>query len=724
MRRFALSSLRVRLLVLVLIALAPALGLMLYTTSVHRRLATAEVRGDALQLVSLAASNLERVTEGAHQLLVALAQLYEVRARDSAECTELFTNLLKQYPMYTNFAAATRDGAVFCSGVPLTRPVNVSDRDWFQRATETRAFAFGNYRVGPITGKASLSFGYPVLDAKNQVQVVVFADFDLAWLNRFVSRTHLPEGASLVVIDRKATILAHHPDPERWVGKSLPDAPLLGSILAHGESTVEVSGVDGIRRLYAFIPLRTAQNSVHVGIGISKQAAYAEHNRAFLLSLLALGLVGALAVIAAWVGGDLVILSRLNALVRAAARLSEGDLKARVRVRGDDEIGMMALTFNSMAERLAAMVAAEQQAKEALANRVNELVAQRTRESDLLNQIGELLEACFTVQEAYTVVGQLFGQFFSEESGALFVIIGSRNLVEAGAVWGAVPAGDWCVFEPEQCWALRRGRTHLVADTGSGLVCKHLPSPLPAAYLCIPLVAQGEALGVLYLASPPAPEAAPADLTEAKRRLAGVVAERLALALANLRLRETLRSQSIHDSLTGLFNRRYMEETLEREVHRAKRGQRPLGIIMLDIDHFKEFNDTFGHDAGDALLTGLSELLIANSRKADLACRYGGEEFILVLPEASLDDTRRRAEQLRELANSLTVSHRGQPLGSVTISLGVAAFPDHGETGDAIIRASDAALYRAKRAGRDQVVIAEQPEGAVISADERAGLKM
>ena len=243
--------------------------------------------------------------------------------------------------------------------------------------------------------------------------------------------------------------------------------------------------------------------------------------------------------------------------------------------------------------------------------------------------------------------------------------------------------------------------------TRAGLLCRHLVNPLPAAYLCIPMVAQSEASGVLYLQNKDGPaDAVPPRLTPAKQQLAQTVADSVALALANLKLRETLRHQSIRDPLTGLFNRRYMEETLERETRRVARAQRPLGIIMLDVDRFKLFNDTFGHDAGDALLRELGNFLRAHIRGEDVACRYGGEEVMLILPEASLAVTRERAEHLRDDIKHLHAQYHDQPLGAVMLSQGVAVFPDHGSTGEAVLKAADAALYRAKREGRDRVVVA------------------
>jgi diguanylate cyclase (GGDEF)-like protein len=178
------------------------------------------------------------------------------------------------------------------------------------------------------------------------------------------------------------------------------------------------------------------------------------------------------------------------------------------------------------------------------------------------------------------------------------------------------------------------------------------------------------------------------------------------MALSNLKLHETLRSQSIRDPLTGLFNRRFMEESLELELRRAVRNQRPLSVIMLDLDGFKRFNDSHGHDAGDALLRELGALLQGNIRAEDIACRYGGEEFTLIMPEGSAEIAAQRAELLRAAIKKLEVEHRGRTLGSVTASLGVAVFPEHGRTRDALLEAADAALYLSKGAGGDKVTLA------------------
>jgi diguanylate cyclase (GGDEF)-like protein len=237
--------------------------------------------------------------------------------------------------------------------------------------------------------------------------------------------------------------------------------------------------------------------------------------------------------------------------------------------------------------------------------------------------------------------------------------------------------------------------------------------------MCIPLTAQGATLGVFHLLAQ-APDTQPdfeahrtlarrgqgrtvdGRLTESARNLGLWVAELLALSLANFRLRETLRAQSTRDPLTGLFNRRYMEDSLERELYRAAREQGSLGVIMADLDHFKALNDRSGHVAGDAVLRSVADLLHDNVRAEDIVCRYGGEEFTILLPNAGLEEARIRAEALRIAAAGLSIAD-GHGL---TISLGVAAYPDHGNTATDLISAADVALYEAKSLGRDRVVAA------------------
>ena len=184
------------------------------------------------------------------------------------------------------------------------------------------------------------------------------------------------------------------------------------------------------------------------------------------------------------------------------------------------------------------------------------------------------------------------------------------------------------------------------------------------------------------------------------------ITERKQAQDALLKSEALLRELSVRDHLTGLFNRRYMEETLERELLRASRKGLSLGILMIDVDDFKQFNDNFGHAAGDAILRELGALVLGHFRGEDVACRYGGDEFIIVLLDASREMTRKRAELLCEHTRHLNIQFEGQVFETITLSIGIAAFPEHGTTSAEILKAADTALYRAKHEGRDRVIVA------------------
>ena len=336
----------------------------------------------------------------------------------------------------------------------------------------------------------------------------------------------------------------------------------------------------------------------------------------------------------------------------------------------------------------------------------------RNDQNTALGKLGDMLQMCKSAQESNGVLAQFVGKLFPDASGNLYLLNFGNNLLEAVVTWGeANPAGD-PVIDKDDCWALRRGQLHVVDELPSRLTCQHVIGPPRGPYLCAPIMGQGEVLGMLHVQfgaeEPDQPAAVRQRQRDSRQAWALTVSEHLALALANLKLRETLRAQAVRDSLTGLYNRRYMEQALEREVLRASRNRRTVGVIMLDLDHFKQFNDTFGHEAGDMLLRLLGDFLVTHVRAEDIACRYGGEEFVVILPEASLSMTRSRAEELWSGVQNLSVNFHGELLRAVTASVGVAAFPEHGTTLAELLRAADAALFAAKRAGRDRVAIAEQ----------------
>jgi diguanylate cyclase (GGDEF)-like protein len=317
--------------------------------------------------------------------------------------------------------------------------------------------------------------------------------------------------------------------------------------------------------------------------------------------------------------------------------------------------------------------------------------------SDLreLSHFASMLQSCVRVEEALELTTRLMERLLPGTGGSVYRIRASQDYAEAMAHWGEpwVPSAQ--MLPPDHCWALRRGQPQLVRGRGDTVRCSHIESDVGAT-ACIPLNAQGNQLGFLYVSSAD-------DGFLSRVQLIETAAEQLAMALSNLQLQERLRIQSIREPLTGLFNRRYLEESLSRELARCERRGLPLTLMMLDLDHFKRFNDTHGHPGGDALLAGFGQLLQRLSRQEDIACRYGGEEFTLILPESSVQAARERAEQIRLAVEALRVQHLGKDLPAVTVSIGLACFPEDGDDPESLVRHADQALYRAKSRGRNRV---------------------
>ena len=350
----------------------------------------------------------------------------------------------------------------------------------------------------------------------------------------------------------------------------------------------------------------------------------------------------------------------------------------------------------------------EQKRNDAAASARLAELEERASQMSLLSEMGELLQSCSSFADVSKVVGAFMGRMFALDTGAIYALNGERSVCEAIALWGDDIDN---VVPPNSCWALRRGRVHRVSEDAPSISCDH--HRIEGAYLCVPLMAQGEAKGFLHVRFAPGQSSA---LRRAKDQLAMAAGDQIGLAIANIALRQTLEEQSTRDALTGLYNRRYMEETLERETRRAVRGNLPLAVVMLDLDHFKRFNDTYGHIAADELLRDFGGLLGRFFRREDVVCRFGGEEFVVLLPGASVELAVKRMEDLRNAMRSEAVGHPSR--ADVSFSCGVAAYPSHGSRSETLLRAADAAMYRAKSEGRDRIekaYVKESREGAVAS---------
>lgn len=340
----------------------------------------------------------------------------------------------------------------------------------------------------------------------------------------------------------------------------------------------------------------------------------------------------------------------------------------------------------------ARLLAAEAEAREARAGQEG-----LSSDLELLGRYGNLLIGCADLAEALQTSEQMLSQLLPEAAGSIYPLIDGEGLAEATHLWGLHAAEAKPQASAEECQCMHDQRVHLGRGDLAETLCAHVGgNDANFSSACIPLTTLGESLGWLYLSSPglePLP----------RLKVAVAAADQLAFALANLKLRQSLRDLSVRDPLTGLFNRRFLSESLGREIARCQRRSLPLSVLAFDLDHFKNFNDSHGHPAGDAVLVAFARVLMASSRSEDIACRQGGEEFVVICPEMDREVAFRRAGEIMQQLAALELVHEGRRLPRLTTSIGVAVFPMHATLPAELLAQADAALYQAKARGRNRV---------------------
>jgi diguanylate cyclase (GGDEF)-like protein len=390
----------------------------------------------------------------------------------------------------------------------------------------------------------------------------------------------------------------------------------------------------------------------------------------------------------------------LGTIMQAMTELGQGE-KARIdTAMGSAEFSQLAQGYNVMAEKLEHALTEQASSERHLQIANAELhtnsrsLQERSEVIELLGGMAHRMQAARTDDELAQIIRVFVPRVLPRLPGALYAHNNSRNLLVSVADWGGLEVSS-DGFAPDQCWALRRGQSHCVTAPGDDIVCGHAGAQ--EIYHCEPLLAGGEVIGVLYLHG----------RVDAESRFPlTVLAENISSALVNHRLQRSLREQTIRDPLTGLFNRRYMEEALTLEIARASRSGVPLSLVMCDIDHFKRFNDEFGHDAGDAVLQAVSAEMRSRFRDGDVVCRYGGEEFTIIAPGTSAEALMSRVETVRQAIGELNVQRNGTTLGSTSMSFGIATWTnDMARDGSTLMQAADSALYQAKRDGRNRALI-------------------
>jgi signal transduction histidine kinase/ActR/RegA family two-component response regulator/HAMP domain-containing protein len=599
MGRFSFSSLRVRLLLLVLLAVIPALGLILYTGLEQRHQAAVNARENALRVLQHSMMQQDLLIAGARQLLGTLSRLPEVRKRDSQGCSAILAELLQEHPYYANLGVIAPNGDIFCSALPFSVPVNAAERAYFRRAVETRGFAIGEYQIGRITQKPTINFGYPVLDKEGRVHAVVFAALDLAWLNKLAAEAELPQRSTFTAIDSNGTILARYPEPDKWVGQSTPEAPIFKAIRAEQwAGTAKAPGLDGVPRLYVFTPTRGWRGSgIIFAVGIPVTVVFAEVNRILARNLALLGLVTLLALGAAWFGGDLFIRRRVNALVDATRRLAAGDLSARTGIApGEGELDHLARAFDEMAEGLEQQVTERKRAEDGLRQQLSRigLLNQITRAIADRQDLGSIFRTVLRRLEDDLPVA--FGAIFLHDakSDTLTVAASGRKSRSLAAEMG-LPEGAMLPVEPTGLSAGVHGETLYVSDTVR--VDAQTPRILAErglrSMMVTPLTAESKTFGMLLLA-----RAKEGGFTSTEGEFLRSLSEHVALAAHQIRLHEDLRRA--YEDL-----RETQRAVMQQERLRAL-GQMASGVA---------------HDINNALspVVGYTELLLA--REANLSER-------------------------------------------------------------------------------------------------------
>ncbi len=387
---------------------------------------------------------------------------------------------------------------------------------------------------------------------------------------------------------------------------------------------------------------------------------------------------------------------------------------SRLDVKWGGEMDEVAENYNRFIDTLEATKKQLEESMDELENRVNDRthelstwigeLEKRNHEDSLIRKMSEIIQVCNSSEEIYKVMKDYFLLFFPNTTGCLYIYEKKEDTLDPVVLWGNPQRSD-SFFQPEDCWALRQGKPYLVHSGHHTVLCNHMEGIENKDSLCAPLIVREEIIGLLHILSlrnsKLSSETDSSSVLEKKQGLSTIVSEHLAIALVNIRLRETLKRQSILDPLTGLYNRRFLNESLKQEEKRMIRDQFSVGILMVDVDYFKKINDTYGHECGDAVLKKLGWFLKNNFRGGDIVCRYGGEEFVLVLSHAGSDQTLLKAKEMcRAIREDLKIPWQ-KATHTITVSIGASLW-NPGNSFEKALNHADDALYRAKVEGRDQ----------------------
>jgi diguanylate cyclase (GGDEF)-like protein len=686
-------GLRGKLLALIMITFLPAITLSGYNALRQLNAQEAASIAQLMQTARLIKMSERYALNEATEFLQALAStpaLMGGEPRNVGECKNMLDRIAAHFHTYLGFGVAASDGAVFCASSRGNLPDSVAERAFFQDALARRRVAFGPYEYDSRTRRQQLFLGAPVDPMPGKGARVVFAVLDLSQMQNMPLAAQLTPDSVVKLFDQSGLVLERMPDLMGVSGSRMPAMPLLARVRTlAGDAVVYAESTDRVARLYATTVIhQIPSQTVYLAVGLSPEAAFGAARRTFYTQMAAMAALSCVMLASIWFGSNVLVLRKMQRVVAAADRIRAGDVDARCGLRGDSRGGDEFARLGGAVDAMAA----------ALKQRLDALHWHDTEMRQVM-EMNEAMQACLNQDELLAVVRLYVGRLFPLHAVALYLMHEGGDSLEEKLAWNQPASAK--EFLIDDCWAMRRGQAYLVERIDGMPGCKHVVAPLPVSYLCLPLMAHGQVLGLLHLQDAHFPKL---DSEPESQQLGRSVAHHITLVLVNLRLQAMLRMQATRDALTGLFNRRFMEETLRRETRNADRYHNSIGILMIDLDHFKDFNDRFGHAAGDAVLRDTARLLEHQMRGGDLACRFGGEEFVVILPCTDLAHAGLVAQTLCETVRANPLAFQGKAIGPVTVSVGVACYPQHGKSWEQVLHVADIALLRAKQE-RDRVVV-------------------
>jgi diguanylate cyclase (GGDEF)-like protein/PAS domain S-box-containing protein len=641
------TGIRGRLVSLILLGLFPVFVLVILGSLSERKSVIGTSYEDTKRLARLAAAKEGALIEGARQLTIALSVLPAVVHRDQATCNSFARNLLSAYPQYTNFGVVDVKGSVWCSSLPTATQTNLGDRPYIRHALEKKVSSLGGYQIGRLTGLPSIVYANPIVDPNGASAGAAFASLRAEAFGVLGKDGDLPKGAVYLVVDHGGKVLQRFPDGPHAQGKDISDLELFRVAFGQSSGSLETSGVDGITRLYGFAWSGAELNrSVLIAIGIPKELAVATADRHVLFSILTLLIVAAITVVGAVIASQRLILDPIVQLVNATRRIAAHEPNVRTHMRQRNELGELGRAVDEMAQSLEA----QQMALKDSEARFRDL-------TDLSSDWYWEQDEHFRFTDVSSEIGTKAG-------------ISARDHV--GKTRWELPGIELSQAEWDRHIVLLKAH-----QSFDGFTYQRVGANGEMRYFRMsgrPIFdAQGRFSGYRGVGK---------DVTDAR------AAE------------ERIQNLAYHDALTGLPNRASFSLMLNHAISRARREGSGFAILFIDLDEFKQVNDTLGHEAGDALLRDVGNRLKSCVRQNDIVARLGGDEFVVLLEDVSAPQQAAKVAEKILLQIAETPQQSGTPHG-VTASIGISFYREDGEDEKTLMKNADGAMYRAKQRAKN-----------------------